>query len=68
MWRAEVELPLPGRYQYKFVINGVWWVDDPSHGLKEPDNYGGLNSVLNVAWVSAHEKENDHGKQSSLFH
>lgn len=48
IWRAEIDAPPPGRYHYKFVVDGEHWVDDPSNGLKTPDNYGGFNSVLNV--------------------
>jgi serine protease AprX len=48
LWRAEIDSPPPGRYHYKFVIDGNRWMDDPSNGLKVPDNYGGFNSVLNV--------------------
>jgi serine protease AprX len=48
IWRAEIDSPSPGRYHYKFVVDGESWVDDPSNGLKAPDNYGGFNSVLNV--------------------
>ncbi len=48
IWRAEIDSPPPGRYHYKFVIDGDRWMDDPSNGLKAPDNYGGFNSVLNV--------------------
>jgi serine protease AprX len=48
LWRAEIDSPPPGRYHYKFVIDGEQWMDDPSNGLKAPDNYGGFNSVLNV--------------------
>ena len=49
LWRAEMALPQPGSYQYKFVINGERWLDDPSNGLKLADNHGGFNSVLNVS-------------------
>ncbi len=48
IWRAEIDAPSPGRYHYKFVVDGERWIDDPSNGLKAPDNYGGFNSVLNV--------------------
>ena len=48
IWRAQIDSPPPGRYHYKFVIDGERWIDDPSNGLKAPDNYGGFNAVLNV--------------------
>jgi serine protease AprX len=48
-WRAEIAAPEPGRYQYKFFVNQSRWIDDPGNAMKEPDNYGGLNSVVNLA-------------------
>ncbi|MFN2514466.1 MAG: hypothetical protein ABR568_24020, partial [Pyrinomonadaceae bacterium] len=27
-------------------VDGERWVEDPNNGMKAPDNYGGLNSVL----------------------
>jgi 1,4-alpha-glucan branching enzyme len=48
-WRAEITPPPPGRYQYKFVVDEARWMDDPSNAVKEPDSYGGLNSVINLA-------------------
>ncbi len=49
VWRGEIEPPPPGRYRYKFLVDGGRWVDDPGNSLKEDDHYGGLNSVLNLA-------------------
>jgi 1,4-alpha-glucan branching enzyme len=49
LWRAEIELPSPGSYQYKFVIDGGVWIDDPSNGMKVADNYNGFNSPLHIA-------------------
>ena len=37
----------PGRYEYKFVINGVWCVD-PECAEWVTNDYGSLNSVLTV--------------------
>jgi hypothetical protein len=37
----------PGRYQYKFVVDGTWMAD-PENNLKQADNYGGFNSVAVV--------------------
>ncbi|HKG13016.1 MAG TPA: S8 family serine peptidase [Pyrinomonadaceae bacterium] len=48
VWLASVEGLLPGRYRYKLVVDGARWTDDPANGLKEPDEFGGFNSVLNV--------------------
>ncbi|MGH9882584.1 MAG: S8 family serine peptidase, partial [Pyrinomonadaceae bacterium] len=48
LWFAEIETPAAGRYQYKFIVDERRWIEDPSNGLKEPDNYGGLNSVLTI--------------------
>jgi 1,4-alpha-glucan branching enzyme len=49
MWRAEIETLPNGGYGYKFVVDGERWTDDPSNGLKEPDGFGGFNSVLHIA-------------------
>ncbi len=46
LWRTEMTTPPAGHYQYKFVVDGSRWLEDPSNGMKLPDNYGGLNSVL----------------------
>jgi serine protease AprX len=48
VWRASVPGMPPGRHRYKLVVDGVRWVDDQANGLKEPDEFGGFNSVLNV--------------------
>ncbi len=47
--RAEIELPSPGSYQYKFVVDGGVWIDDPGNGMKVADNYNGFNSLLHIA-------------------
>ena len=46
LWLAEIVAPKPGRYGYKFVVNGQRWLEDPNNGMKVPDSYGGLNSLL----------------------
>ena len=48
LWFAEIEAPKAGSYQYKFIVDGSRWLEDPSNGMKVPDNYGGLNSVLAI--------------------
>lgn len=49
VWRAEINCLEPGRYKYKFLVNNRLWTEDRSHGLKEPDEFGGFNSILLVA-------------------
>jgi len=43
---AELRLA-PGRYLYKFVVDGEWR-PDPANPDRTPDGYGGKNSVLTV--------------------
>lgn len=45
-WQKRVILP-PGRYRYKFVIDGKW-VPDPLNTLAEPNPYGGVDSILEI--------------------
>lgn len=45
----EMTLPLPsGRYRYRFVVDGKW-VTDPNNTYVESNQYGELNSVVEVA-------------------
>ena len=46
LWSTEIVVPSSGRFEYKFIVNGNRWLEDPSNGMKTPDNYGGLNSVI----------------------
>ena len=46
LWFTEIVIPRAGRFEYKFIIDGQRWIEDPSNGLKALNNYGGLNSVL----------------------
>ena len=40
-------LLVPGRYEYKFVVDGVWCVD-PENPRWVPNEFGTLNSVLDL--------------------
>lgn len=44
-WKITLEFE-PGIYQYKFVVNGNEWKQDPNNPAVIDDNYGGLNSVF----------------------
>ncbi len=48
VWRAQIDLLQPGRYRYKLVVNGERWIEDPANAMKEPDEYGGFNSILHI--------------------
>jgi len=43
-WVADVNLK-PGKYWYKFIIDGKW-ISDPSNRLRENDGKGNTNSVF----------------------
>lgn len=38
----------PGRYAYKFVVDGKKWIPDPVNTLSEPDGFDGRNSIVVV--------------------
>ena len=46
LWLCKIATPGPGRYEYKFVVDGRRWTEDPSNGMRVSDGYGGLNSVI----------------------
>lgn len=37
----------PGRYEYKFVVNGIWCID-PERDAWASNDFGSLNSVITV--------------------
>jgi hypothetical protein len=47
LWELTLSLA-PGRYAYRFLVDGKKQVLDPSSAATEPDGYGGRNSVLLV--------------------
>jgi serine protease AprX len=49
LWETEMDCKPAGRYRYKFLVDGTHWTEDPSHGLKEEDEFGGFNSILLIA-------------------
>ncbi len=45
----EITIPLsPGRYEYRFVIDGEDFIPDPGNPDTVDDGFGGLNSVATV--------------------
>lgn len=49
-WAKELSLP-PGRYEYLFVVDGVW-ICDPAAVHTVPNPFGGQNAVLLAGGVS----------------
>ncbi len=47
LWSAIVNL-VPGRYQYKFIVDGVW-ISDPSNSMTVRNQFGTENSVKEVS-------------------
>ena len=45
-WVKQIMLP-PGRYEYRFVVDGRW-MNDPSAREQVPNSFGEFNSVLIV--------------------
>ena len=46
-WKTNLELA-PGRYHYRFVINGEQWSEDPENPNKAPNEFASYNSILDV--------------------
>jgi chromosome partitioning protein len=46
LWRTTLPLP-PGRYRYRFVVDGKW-VTDPNNQYVEANQFGELNNVVEV--------------------
>ncbi|HSU56801.1 MAG TPA: isoamylase early set domain-containing protein [Candidatus Dormibacteraeota bacterium] len=46
-WKATLTLA-PGRYEYRFVIDGAQWLSDPKARESTRNIYGSTNSILEV--------------------
>jgi serine protease AprX len=47
-WRVEIDVPPPGRYRYKLLIDGDRWREDPGNAAREVDPFGAFDSILSV--------------------
>jgi anti-sigma factor RsiW len=47
VWTISIPLS-PGRYQYKFLVDGERWILDPHTPAHYPDGFGGRNSLLSI--------------------
>lgn len=52
LWKASVKLE-PGTYQYKFVVNGERWEEDPLNLHREYNEHGTFNSIRKVGDLQA---------------
>lgn len=48
LWTASVRIREQQRFRYKFLIDNERWIEDPTHGMKEEDGFGGFHSVLQI--------------------
>ena len=48
LWMLTADFFYQGTYSYKYVIDGNKWMHDPECENKEPDNFNGYNTRLNV--------------------
>lgn len=45
-WTGGLNLK-PGRYEYKFIVDGQWWTD-PANKNKVRNSFGSENSVIEI--------------------
>lgn len=61
LWTKVIKLA-PGRYRYRYVVDGQWQ-NDPSNAATEPNAYGGRDSILVIeddattAWSPSADRE-----------
>jgi len=46
IWKRQVALR-PGRYEYKFIVDGDWW-NDPNNSNLSWNDMGSQNSVIEI--------------------
>ena len=39
----------PGRYAYKFIVDGKKWLGDPTNPISEPDGFDSQNSIVVIS-------------------
>jgi serine protease AprX len=48
LWICQRPRPVPGRYAYKFLLADGRFAHDRANPLRDPDGFGGWNSVLEI--------------------
>jgi len=46
LWSKTILIP-PGRYEYKFFVDGEWW-NDPHNDQTVLNSFGSINNVLTI--------------------
>ena len=46
VWATDLSLK-PGRYEYKYIVDGQWWTD-PANRNTARNSYGTENSVIEI--------------------
>lgn len=49
VWMSTMPKPAPGRYPYKYRVNGATWMADPANPETAWDGHDGFNSLLTVS-------------------
>jgi serine protease AprX len=49
LWRIVIPAPAPGRYCYKYILDGRQWAHDPGNAMREPDIFNGFNSIVKIS-------------------
>jgi hypothetical protein len=50
IWRAQLELPLGQRYEFRYVIDGRWQTDYHADGFTDND-FGSHNSIVDLTLI-----------------
>jgi len=46
VWRVAVELPSGREYSFRYLVDGVHWINDPSADRYVPNPFGSENSMV----------------------
>jgi len=46
VWRVAVELPSGREYSFRYLVDGVHWLNDPSADRYVPNPFGSENSMV----------------------
>jgi serine protease AprX len=52
-WKIDIPLLPEGRYHYKYLADGKYWLEDTENPYHEPDGFNGFNSLQVINPVNA---------------